>query len=181
MQRSPVLTLSTASASWNLCTNGKFKTSVKATLVTPDFLARRYEWEDMRGSPKSLRHRSLQKQALKQDSKAMLAFALGRRSSFYDVWTHSLSWWAVPFEGRIGVFFGISFLQCWPVSLLHFRRVWLITHLGWRLEDLRKIHCWGQGSGQGKNSAHWLRLAFPRRTLQVWKKKPFDKENIYTN
>lgn len=35
----------------------------------------------------------------------------------------------LSFEGRVFFFFSISFLQFGLVKLLHFRQVWLITHL----------------------------------------------------
>lgn len=42
-RRPSMVRLLTASASWNLCTNGKFKNVGKGTLVTPDLLARRHQ------------------------------------------------------------------------------------------------------------------------------------------
>lgn len=94
--------LLTASAIWNLHTNGKFKKELKETFTTPDLLAREYSWEEIRRCLKSLQtHRVTKKHTQNQDCHTMLKSALWRRFPFYDVWTHSFSCWIVSFEGRV--------------------------------------------------------------------------------
>ena len=86
-QRSSIVRLLTASAFWNLCTNGSFK--MRGGDIG-------YPWPLSQGLWVR-RHQKIPKISTKicqkQNTQAMLEFALARRSPFYDVWAHTFSCW----------------------------------------------------------------------------------------
>ena len=88
-----------------------------------------------------------------------------------------MSWWAVPFEGRIGVFFGISFLQCQTSPLrtsLAYGSSWL--EAGRPEEDTLL----GAGGREGQELCTLAEVSLPTQNPAGLKKET-DKENIYTN